>query len=166
MSDITGDAFTIHAAETIEKAIEHVGKTSSQEQIGKAIAIKDDGTGAIMATADDNAKTFIGVVKAASGESQATFAQSRMVNDAVTGANPTMAPYYQGDVTIPEGKAMTVERNCVTYVLMEGDIKAGELIGCAANGKFKKVTAIADAVGRAYSANNANNVARVYIRAI
>ena len=61
---------------------------------------------------------------------------------------------------------MTVERNCVTYVLMNGDIKAGELIGCAADGKFKKVTAIADAVGRAYSANDANNVARVYIRAI
>ena len=166
MSDITGDAFTIHAAETIEKAIEHVGKTASQQQVGKAIAIKNDGTGAVLANASDNATTFIGVVKAASGESQATFAASRMVNDAVTGANPTLAPYYQGDVTIPEGKAMTVERNCVTYVLMSENIKAGELIGCAADGKFKKVTAIADAVGRAYSANDANNVARVYIRAI
>ena len=49
---------------------------------------------------------------------------------------------------------------------MSENIKAGELIGCAADGKFKKVTAIADAVGRAYSANDANNVARVYIRAI
>ena len=74
MSDITGDAFTIHAAETIEKAIEHVGKTASQQQVGKAIAIKNDGTGAVLAGASDNATTFIGVVKAASGESQATFA--------------------------------------------------------------------------------------------
>ena len=89
-----------------------------------------------------------------------------MVNDAVTGANPTMAPYYQGNVTIPEGKAMTVERNCVTYVLMSEDVMAGELIACDADGKFKPTSDASKAVGRAYSANDANDVARVYIRAI
>lgn len=166
MSDITGDAFTIHAKETIVNAIEHVGKTSSQMQVGKAIALDGDDDGARLAIASDDPSTFIGIVKAASGESQATFAASRMVNDAVTGANPTMAPYYQGNVTIPEGKAMTVERNCVTYVLMSKDVKAGELIACDADGKFKPTSDASKAVGRAYSANDANDVARVYIRAI
>lgn len=166
MSDITGDAFTIHAKETIVNAIEHVGKTAAQMQVGKAIALDGDDDGARLATADDDVSTFIGIVKAASGESQATFAASRMINDAVTGADPTMAPYYQGNVTIPEGKAMTVERNCITYVLMSEDVKAGELIACDADGKFKPTSDASAAVGRAYSANDANDVARVYIRAI
>lgn len=166
MSDITGDAFTIHAKETIVNAIEHVGKTASQMQVGKAIALDGDDDGARLAKATDDPSTFIGIVKAASGESQATFAASRMINDAVTGADPTMAPYYQGNVTIPEGKAMTVERNCVTYVLMSEDVMAGELITCDADGKFKPTSDASEAVGRAYSANDANDVARVYIRAI
>ena len=166
MSDITGDAFTIHVKETIVNAIEHVGKTSSQMQVGKAIALDGDDDGARLAIASDDPSTFIGIVKAASGESQATFAASRMINDAVTGADPTMAPYYQGNVTIPEGKAITVERNCVTYVLMSEDVKAGELITCDADGKFKPTSDASKAVGRAYSANDANDVARVYIRAI
>lgn len=166
MSDITGDAFTIHVKETIVNAIEHVGKTSSQMQVGKAIALDGDDDGARLAIADDDPSTFIGIVKAASGESQATFAASRMINDAVTGADPTMAPYYQGNVTIPEGKAITVERNCVTYVLMSEDVMAGELITCDADGKFKPTSDASKAVGRAYSANDANDVARVYIRAI
>ena len=45
MSDITGDAITIHAAEKIEDAIEHVGYTSSQQQVGKAIKLKLDAIG-------------------------------------------------------------------------------------------------------------------------
>ena len=45
MSDITGDAITIHAAEKIEDAIEHVGYTSSQQQVGKAIKLKLDAMG-------------------------------------------------------------------------------------------------------------------------
>lgn len=179
MSDITGDAFVVYAAEPLEKAIEHVGTTSSQEQIGKAIAIKNE-TGVKIATESDDSKTFIGIVKAASGEAQVGFGSARMINDIVTGADPTVAPYFTGDVTIPQGKALTIERNCISYVFADetgGEsataeqqaaavIKAGDLIGCAADGKFKKVSAIADAVGRAYSSSNANGVIRAYIRAI
>lgn len=179
MSDITGDAFVVYAAEELTNAIEHVGKTSSQEQIGKAIEIKDQ-TGVKIATNNAKADKFIGVVKAASGEAQVGFGSARMINDIVTGADPTVAPYFTGNVTIPAGKALTIERNCITYVFADETvpenataeqreaiiIKAGDLIGCAANGKFKKVSAIADAVGRAYSSSNANGVIRAYIRAI
>ena len=165
MSDITGDAFVVYAAETLEKAIEHVGTTSSQEQIGKAIAIKDD-TGVKIATADDDSETFIGIVKAASGEAQVGFGSARMINDIVTGADPTVAPYFTGDVTIPKGKALTIERNCISYVFGDDTIKAGDLIKCAANGKFTKAANISEAVGRAYGAANSNNVIRAYIRAI
>ena len=49
MSDITGDAITINAAEKIEDAIEHVGYTSSQQQVGKAIKLKLDATGTDLA---------------------------------------------------------------------------------------------------------------------
>jgi len=166
MSDITGDAFVVYAAETLEKAIEHVGKTSSQEQIGKAIAIKDE-TGVKIATASDDATTFIGIVKAASGEAQVGFASARMINDVVTGADPTVAPYFTGDVTIPQGKALTIERNCISYVFGDEDIKAGDLIKCAADGKFTTADDLSDgAVGRAYSSANSNGVIRAYIRAI
>ena len=94
-----------------------------------------------------------------------------MLGNPVTGANPTHAPYYLGNVTVLAGQALTVERNCITYVLAdeEGDeIKFGDLIGCAANGKFKKVTDVDKAVGRAYSnqADNRYNVIRAYIEAI
>ena len=168
MSDITGDAFTIHAKEDLVKAIEHVGKTTSQMQVGKALALDGDDKGVRFAKDGDTGKQFIGIVKAASGEAMATFAQARMINDPVNGANPTYAPYYDGNVTVPAGKAVTVERNCITYVMMaEGeDIKAGQLIKPADDGLFAVCDDIADAVGRAYSANDSNNVARVYIRGI
>lgn len=168
MSDITGDAFVVYAAEDIENAIEHVGKTSRQEQIGKGIAIKDE-TGVTKSVSGTTADKFIGVVKAVSGEAQLSFAKTRMINDPVNGANPTYAPYFDGNVTVPAGKALTIERNCVTYVFAdetEEKIAAGDLIGCADEGRFKKVTAVADAVGRAYGAANANGVIRAYIRAI
>ena len=165
MSDITGDAFVVYAADKIEDAIEHVGKTSSQMQVGKGIAIKDE-TGVTKSGASTTAKEFIGVVKAVSGEAQVGFGTARMINDVVTGADPTVAPYFTGNVTVPAGKALTIERNCITYVLADGDIEAGDLIGCAADGKFKAVDTVAEAVGRAYGAPDANDVVRVYIRAI
>jgi len=165
MSDITGDAFVVYAAEEIKDAIEHVGKTSSQMQVGKGIKIFDE-TGVTKSVDGTKADEFIGVVKAVSGEAQLSFAQTRMVNDPVNGANPTFAPYYDGNVTVPAGKALTIERNCITYVLADGDIEAGDLIGCAAGGKFKAVDDITKAVGRAYGAPDANDVVRVYIRAI
>lgn len=164
MSDITGDAFTVHAAEEITAAIEHVGKTAAQEQIGKALEITADG--AVIGSASTTPDNFIGIVKAVSGEGRASFAKSRMVNDPVIGADPTLAPYYDGNVDVPAGRAMTVDRNCVTYVLMDdADIKVGDLIKPAADGKFTKATAMADAVGRAYSIKNANSVVRAYIHA-
>lgn len=164
MSDITGDAFTIHAAEEIIAAIEHVGKTAAQEQIGKALEITDEG--AILGSDSTTPDNFIGIVKAVSGEGRATFAKSRMVNDLVTGADPTEAPYYDGNVDVPAGRAMTVERNCITYILMDdGDIEVGDLIKPAADGKFTKANAMADAVGRAYSIKDANSIVRAYIHA-
>ena len=177
MSDITGDAFTIHAAEKIEKAIEHVGYTSSQQQIGKGISAKIDGTGSeynargavLCADGDDKVK-LLGVVKAVTSEAEASFAKTKTLGNPVTGANPTYAPYYLGDVTVLAGQALTVERNCITYVLAEEgeDIKFGDLIACADDGKFKKTSDVSEAVGRAYSnqADNRYDVIRVYIEAI
>lgn len=164
MSDITGDAFTIHAAEEIVAAIEHMGKTAAQEQVGKALEITDEG--AILGTASTTPDNFIGIVKAVSGEGRASFAKARMVNDLVTGADPTEAPYYDGNVDVPAGRAMTVERNCITYVLMDdGDIEIGDLIKPAADGKFTKASAMSDAVGRAYSIKDSNSIVRAYIHA-
>ncbi len=179
MSDITGNAFTIHAAEKIEKAIEHVGHTSSQEQIGKGISANVGATGtefnargAVLCKDGDTREKFLGVVKAVTSEAEVEFAKTKMLGNPVTGANPTHAPYYLGNVTVLAGQALTVERNCITYVLADGEaqekIKFGDLIGCAKNGKFKKVTDVDKAVGRAYSnqADNRYDVIRAYIEAI
>lgn len=75
MSDITGNAFTIHAAEKLEKAIEHVGYTSSQQQVGKGISAKVESTGteynargARFCKASDDKTQFLGVVKAVTSE--------------------------------------------------------------------------------------------------
>ena len=75
MSDITGDAITIHAAEKIEDAIEHVGYTSSQQQVGKAIKLKLDAIGddfnargAVKADKNTTKAEFLGVVKAVTSE--------------------------------------------------------------------------------------------------
>lgn len=164
MSDILGNSLTVHAAEEIIAAIEHLGTTAAQEQVGKALEITADG--AILGTSNTTPDNFIGIVKAVSGEGRAHFAKSKMVNDLVTGADPTEAPYYDGNVDVPEGRGMTVERNCVTYVLMDDtDIEVGDLIKPAADGKFTKASAISEAVGRAYSTKDVNDVARVYIGA-
>lgn len=179
MSDITGNAFTIHAADKIEKAIEHLGYTSSQQQVGKGISAKVDATGsefnargAILCDDGDTKEQFLGVVKAVTSEAEVEFAKTKMLGNPVTGANPTHAPYYLGNVTVLAGQALTVERNCITYVLADGKaqdkIKFGDLIGCAADGKFKKVTDVSKAVGRAYSnqADSRYDVVRAYIEAI
>lgn len=177
MSDITGNAFTIHAAEKIEKAIEHVGYTSSQQQVGKGISAKIDGTGseynargAVLSADGDDKVKFLGIVKAVTSEAEASFAKTKTLGNPVTGANPTHAPYYLGDVTVLAGQALTVERNCITYVLAKEDagIQFGDLIACADDGKFKKASDASEAVGRAYSnqADNRYDVIRVYIEAI
>ena len=177
MSDITGNAFTIHAAEKIEKAIEHVGYTSSQQQVGKGICAKTDATGteynargAVLCADGDDKEKFLGVVKAVTSEAQGEFAKTKTLGNPVTGANPTYAPYFLGDVTVLAGQALTVERNCITYVLAKKDenIKFGDLIACSDDGLFQKANGVEDAVGRAYSnqADNKYDVIRAYIEAI
>ena len=176
MSDIKGDAFTIHAAEDIPKAIEHVGFTSSQQQVGKGISLNLKGTGtaynvkgAKLCEDGDTEKEFIGVVKAVTSEAEADFAKTKALGNPVTGANPTHAPYYLGNVKVLAGQALTVERNCITYVLAteEEGIEFGDLIACDDHGKFKKAAEDgSDAVGRAYSnqADNKYDVIRAYIK--
>ena len=177
MSDITGNAFTIHAAEKLEKAIEHVGYTSSQQQIGKGICANIGGAkspynarGAVYCKSGDDKKKFLGVVKAVTSEAQGEFARTKTLGNPVTGANPTYAPYFLGDVTVLEGQALTVERNCITYVLAkkDEDIQFGDLIACSDDGLFEKTTDVSKAVGRAYSnqEDNKYDVIRVYIEAI
>ena len=175
MSDIKGDAFTIHTAEKIEKAIEHVGFTSSQQQVGKGISIKTDGDlstynarGAVLSQDGDDLTKFIGVVKAVTSEAEVEFAKTKTLGNPVTGANPTHAPYYLGNVTVLAGQALTVERNCITYVLAkEGEeIEFGDLIKCSDDGLFAKAEDLDEAVGRAYSnqADNRYDVIRAYIK--
>lgn len=165
MSDITGNAFTVRAAETLEKAIESLGATAAKTQVGKAVAVTSEG--AVMAGAGDEA-TFIGIVKAASGEAQATFAVSKMVNEPVDGSNPTYAPYYEGHVTIPEGKRFTVERNQISYVLLSSanGVEFGDCLKLADDGKFQKAGDGDDIVGRVYGTPDSNNVVRAYLRAL
>lgn len=179
MSDIKGDAFTVHAAVDIDKAIEHVGFTSSQQQVGKGISLNIGSTaedagqiysakGARKCKSGDTAEQFIGVVKAVTSEAEAEFAKTKALGNPVTGANPTHAPYYLGNVKVLAGQALTVERNCITYVLATEDegIEFGDLIACDTDGKFKKAAGETDAVGRAYSnqADNRYDVIRAYIK--
>ena len=172
MSDIKGDAFTIHTAEKIEKAIEHVGFTSSQQQVGKGISIKVNGTGseynargAVLSQDGDDLTKFIGVVKAVTSEAEVEFAKTKTLGNPVTGANPTHAPYYLGNVTVLAGQALTVERNCITYVLAtagEG-IKFGDLIACDDDGKFKTAGSGDSVVAKAMSDADDNGVVRASI---
>jgi hypothetical protein len=164
MGDTTGNDFTIVAAERIEKAIEKVGTTAAIDNIGKALEIT--ATGVKTATADTKPTGFVGIVKAVSGEAEAEFEKARVIDGLITGRNPTEAPYYNGNVHVPKGASLTVERNCHTYVLTDGGIKFGDLLTTAADGKFAKATSIDDAVGRAYSDSDSNNVVRAYIRGI
>ena len=114
----------------------------------------------------------LGVVKAVTSEAQGEFARTKTLGNPVTGANPTYAPYFLGDVTVLAGQALTVERNCITYALADedADIKFGDPIKCAADGKFTKADPDSDQdsiVGRSYSnqADNRYDVIRVMVRA-
>ena len=99
-----------------------------------------------------------------------SFIWTKTLGNPVTGANPTYAPYFLGDVTVLAGQALTVERNCITYVLAKAgeEIEFGDLIKCDDNGLFAKADDADEAVGRAYSnqADNKYDVIRAYIEAI
>ena len=171
MSDIVGDAVSIQVAEKIENAIEHVGYTSSQQQVGKLLEITE--TGLKLASEDTVLANFAGVVKAVTSEAEGSFAKTKVLGNPVTGANPTYAPYYLGNVTVLAGQKLTVERNCMSYVLAaEGeDIKFGDPVKCADEGKIAKANAaeVADgtAIGRAYTnqADNRYDVVKIRVRA-
>ena len=163
MADTTGNEFTIVAAERIEKAIEKVGTTAAIDNIGKALEITD--TGVKLATADTAPDNFVGIVKAVSAEAE--FETARVVDGLITGRNPTQVGYYNGNVHVPKGASLTVERNLMTYVLCkDSTIKFGDLLTTDADGKFAKADAYAKAVGRAYSDADSNNVVRAYIKGI
>lgn len=165
MADTTGNEFTIVAAERIEKAIEKVGKTAAIDNIGKALEITD--TGVKLATATTAPDNFVGIVKAVSGEAEAEFETARVVDGLITGRDPTQVGYYNGNVHVPKGASLTVERNRMTYVLCkDSSIKFGDLLTTDADGKFAKAATYDKAVGRAYSDADSNNVVRAYIRGI
>ena len=165
MADTTGNEFTIVAAEKIEKAIEKVGKTAAIDNIGKGLEITS--TGVKVSSASTTPGTFVGIVKAVSGEAEAEFEKAQVVDNLITGRDPTQVPYYNGNVTVPKGASLTLERNCHTYVLCsDNTVKFGDLIKPAANGVFTKTTTASEAVGRAYSDADSNNVIRAYIKGI
>lgn len=175
MSDIVGDSVSIQVAERIENAIEHVGYTSSQQQVGKLLAFTKNGL--VLATADTTFAEFAGVVKAVTSEAEGSFAKTKVLGNPVTGANPTYAPYYLGNVSVNAGQKLTVERNCISFVLAEpaasddDAIEFGDPVKCADDGKIAKATAaeVADgtAIGRAYSnqADNRYDVVKIRVRA-
>lgn len=144
-----GDALTQVAAVKITDAIQKLGTTSAIEYVGKAVYLDKDG--AKVCGKDDSAK-FIGVIKAVSG-----MADTALGHD---------APYYSGNYDIPAGEAFSYERNCMTYVLGDANIKPGDLLTTAANGAFTTTTDATLAVGRAHAAPTSNNLVYAYIRAL
>ena len=161
MSDITGDAITVHAAEDIIAAIESVGKTSAKQQCGKAIEMT--ATGAKLASASTAPEDFIGVVKAASGEATMTYASARNVSAPIRGASFIDAPFFEGNVDIPAGAGFTVERHCISYVLGEDTIKFNDNLTLDADGKFKTAGSGDNVVAKAKSDADANGVVRASI---
>lgn len=161
MSDIVGDAITVHAAEDITAAIESVGRTSMKQQCGKAIEMT--ATGAKLASASTAAEDFIGVVKAASGEASMHYANSRNVSAPIRGAPYIQAPYFEGNVDIPAGAAMTVERHCISYVLGDTTVKFNDNLTLDADGKFKKAGSNDAIVAKAQSDADDNGVIRASI---
>ena len=164
MGDTTGNDFTIVAAERIEKAIEKLGTTAAIDNIGKALEITS--TGVILASASTKPDAFVGIVKAVSGEAEAEFEKARVIDNLITGRNPVEVGYYNGHVHVPKGASVTVERNCMTYVLTDGNVQFGDLLATDADGTFVTTSTYADAVGRAYSDADSNKVVRAYIRGI
>ena len=164
MADIKGDEITIAASERIVKAIEQVGATSSIDHIGKGLEITDSGVK--ISNASTLPAKFVGVVKAVGADAEPEFQVTRVVDNFVAGRSATGAPYFHGDVHVPKGVDVTVERNLMTYVLTDGNVKFGDLITTDADGKFVTTQTYADAVGRAHSDSDSNDVAYVYIRAM
>lgn len=164
MADIKGDAITIAASERIDKAIEQVGATSSIDHIGKGLEITNSGVK--MSNASTKPSKFVGVVKAVGADAEPEFQVTRVIDSFVTGRNATGAPYFHGSVNVPKGVDVTIERNQMTYVLTDGNVKFGDLITTDADGKFVTTTTYADAVGRAHSDSDSNDVAYVYVRAM
>lgn len=161
MSDITGDAITVHAAEDIIAAIEPVGTTSAKQQCGKAIEMT--ATGAKLASSTTKAADFIGVVKAVSGEAGMQYTKARNISAPIRGASFIDAPYFEGPVTVYAGAALTVERHCISYVLGEDTIKFNDNLALDDDGKFKTAGNSDDIVAKALSDADANGVVRASI---
>lgn len=161
MSDITGDAITVHAAEDIVAAIEPVGKTSAKQQCGKAIEMT--ATGAKLASSSTKPEDFIGVVKAVSGEAGMVYAQSRNISSPIRGASFIPAPFFEGPVTVYAGSALTVERHCISYVLGDTAVKFNDNLALDDDGLFKVAGASDDVVAKAKSDADANGVIRASI---
>lgn len=162
MADIKGDEITIVAAERIEKAIEMVGSTSSIDHIGKGLEYTD--AGVKMSGAETKTSKFAGIVKAVGADAEPEYQATRVIDNFVAGRSSSDAPYMHGSVNVPKGVDVTVERNLMTYVLTDGNVKFGDLITTDADGKFVTTETYADAVGRAHSDSDSNKVAYVYIR--
>lgn len=161
MSDITGDAITVHAAEDIEAAIEPIGTTSAKQQVSKAIEMT--ATGAKLASASTKATDFIGVVKAVSGEAGMQYTKAKNISAPIRGASFIDAPYFEGPVTVYAGAALTVERHCISYVLGSTDIKFNDDLALDADGKFKTAGGSDDVVAKAMSDADENGVVRASI---
>lgn len=162
MADIKGDEITIVASERIDKAIEMVGSTSSIDHVGKGLEYTN--AGVKMSGANTKPAKFAGVVKAVAADAEPEYQSTRVIDNFVAGRASSDAPYMHGSVNVPKGVDVTVERNLMTYVLTDGNVKFGDLITTDADGKFVTTSTYADAVGRAHSDSDSNNVAYVYIR--
>ena len=162
MADIKGDEITIVASERIEKAIEQVGSTSSIDHIGKGLQYTD--AGVKMSDADTKPDKFAGVVKAVAADAEPEFQSTRIIDNFVAGRSSSDAPYMHGSVNVPKGVDVTVERNLMTYVLTDGNVKFGDLITTDADGKFVSTEDYTEAIGRAHSDSDSNDVAYVYVR--
>lgn len=164
MADIKGDAITIVASETIVNAIEKLGKTSSIDSIGKGLEITDSGVK--MSDASTKPDKFVGIVKAVAADAEPEHEKARTIDSFIAQRPSGTLAYFNGNVTVPKGVTVTVERNTMTYVLTDGNVKFGDLIATDADGKFVTTASYDDAVGRAYSDSDSNDVAYVYIRGI
>ena len=162
MADTKGDEITIVASERINKAIEQVGSTSSIDHIGKGLEYTN--AGVKMSSSSTGPDKFAGVVKAVAADAEPEYQATRIIDNFVAGRSSSDAPYMHGSVNVPKGVDVTVERNLMTYVLTDGNVKFGDLITTDDDGKFVTTTTYADAIGRAHSDSDSNDVAYVYIR--
>lgn len=164
MADIKGDEINSVASERIVKAIEQVGKTSSIDHIGKGLEATN--AGVKMSSSSTLPAKFVGIIKAVAADAEPEFQSTRVIDSFVAGRASSDAPYMHGSVSVPKGVGVTVERNLMTYVLTDGNVKFGDLITTDDDGKFTTTQTYADAVGRAWGDSDSNDVAYVYIRGI